>query len=224
MNTFFLAQNANNNNGLGYGLLYNWDVINPNYTGARMIAPQGWRIPTTTDWNTLISYCGGTSLAGGRLKETGYTHWTYPNTNATDLYGFSARGAGNRYVYSDHDDYTALGVTGIFWALPENTTTHGYIYGFHNNDGIITHGTMPKINGASIRFIKNDSVNPGTVSDYDGNIYNTIKIGNQVWTKQNAKVTKTFGGLDVVKVIDYTDWKNATYPAYCYPANDPYSV
>ena len=54
----------------------------------------------------------------------------------------------------------------------------------------------------------------GVLKEYDKDTV-TISIDD---------VTKTFGGLDVVKVIDYTDWKNATYPAYCYPANDPYSV
>jgi hypothetical protein len=34
--------------------------------------------------------------------------------------------------------------------------------------------------GLSIRLIKNDSTNTGSMVDYDGNTYPTIKIGNQV--------------------------------------------
>ncbi len=75
-----------------YGALYNWYAV----SNAHGLAPTGWRIATETDWNTLISYLGGTAIAGGKLKEMGLTHWITPNTGATNSSGFTALGTGIR--------------------------------------------------------------------------------------------------------------------------------
>ena len=75
-----------------YGLLYNWYAVND----SRNIAPEGWHVPTDEEWQTLIDSLGGNSLAGGKMKETGTTHWNEPNTGATNESGFTALPAGYR--------------------------------------------------------------------------------------------------------------------------------
>jgi len=77
-----------------FGCLYNWYAVD----NAHGLAPVGWRIPSTADFNTLVAYLGGGVVAGGKLKETGLLHWLTPNTGATDGYGFSALGGGDRYT------------------------------------------------------------------------------------------------------------------------------
>jgi uncharacterized protein (TIGR02145 family) len=52
-------------------VLYNWFAIN-DYRG---LIPQGYRIPTASDVNTLIDYLGGSNYAGVKLKATDETVW-----------------------------------------------------------------------------------------------------------------------------------------------------
>ena len=52
-----------------YGYLYNyWALID-----SRSIAPEGYRVPSATEFVTLFNYYGGMDLAGGTLKESGST-------------------------------------------------------------------------------------------------------------------------------------------------------
>lgn len=74
-----------------YGALYNWNAIN---TGK--LAPVGWHVATDADWTTLTTYLGGDSIAGGKLKEQGTSHWAIPNTGASNTSGFTGLPAGFR--------------------------------------------------------------------------------------------------------------------------------
>ena len=56
----------------------------------------------------------------------------------------------------------------------------------------------------------------GTVTDADGNVYQTVLIGNQVWTAEDLRTTKYNDGTAITKVTDSTAWANLTTPAYCY--------
>jgi len=59
-----------------------------------------------------------------------------------------------------------------------------------------------------------------TVTDIDGNIYNTVKIGGQVWLKENLRVTKFNDGTPIPNVTDITEWRHHDSPAYCWYDND----
>lgn len=58
------------------------------------------------------------------------------------------------------------------------------------------------------------------VTDIDGNVYNTVTIGSQVWLKENLKTTKNNDGTAIPNVIDNTAWTNSTTSAYCWYGND----
>ncbi len=58
-----------------------------------------------------------------------------------------------------------------------------------------------------------------TVTDADGNVYSTVKIGNQVWTVENLRTTKFNDGTPIPHVPDSVDWKYLASPAYCYYGN-----
>jgi uncharacterized protein (TIGR02145 family) len=56
--------------------------------GGKNVCPTSWHVPTDAEWTTLTTYLGGESVAGGKLKETGTTHWQVPNTGSNQRNGF----------------------------------------------------------------------------------------------------------------------------------------
>ncbi|MFV5699991.1 FISUMP domain-containing protein [Flavobacterium sp. ZT3R17] len=59
-----------------------------------------------------------------------------------------------------------------------------------------------------------------TVTDTDGNIYQTVTICNQVWTKTNLNVSHYRNGDVIPQVTDPTEWVNLTTGAWCYYNNE----
>jgi uncharacterized protein (TIGR02145 family) len=60
--------------------------------------------------------------------------------------------------------------------------------------------------------------------DVDGNAYETIKIGEQIWTKENLQVEKFRNGDIIKQAKTKEEWKKAAEagePAWCYAENDP---
>ena len=60
-----------------------------------------------------------------------------------------------------------------------------------------------------------------TVTDYDGNVYDTVHIGTQIWLKQNLKTTHYKNGAAITYPgTDNTAWQNNTTGAYAWYNND----
>ncbi|WP_171595870.1 FISUMP domain-containing protein [Marinifilum caeruleilacunae] len=57
----------------------------------------------------------------------------------------------------------------------------------------------------------------GTIADVDGNQYETVVIGSQIWMAENLKTTHYRNG-DPIPTVD--NWINHTSGAYCYYDND----
>ena len=95
-----------------YGALYNWYSVN---TGK--LCPTGWHVPSKDEWTILATYLGGVELAGGKLKESGTTHWQSPNTGATNTTRFTALPGGVRDVSSDFGGFfLRFGSNGFWWS------------------------------------------------------------------------------------------------------------
>ena len=63
----------------------------------RGVCPEGWHLPDTTEWNTLIDFAGGMASAGKMLKaSTGWEDNNGSSGNGMDAFGFSALPAGRK--------------------------------------------------------------------------------------------------------------------------------
>jgi len=63
-----------------------------------------------------------------------------------------------------------------------------------------------------------------TVTDIDGNVYKTVKIGEQWWMAENLKVTHYRNGDEIANVTTKASWNNLTSGAYCNYDNDASNV
>ena len=100
-----------------YGRLYNWYTV----TNSHNIAPEGWHVPTDAEWTTLITYLGGESVAGGKMKESGKTHWIAPNTDATNESGFTSLPTGLRGSGGSNPEpfFSFMGACSYYWSSTE---------------------------------------------------------------------------------------------------------
>ena len=135
----------------GYGMLYNWFctqqqpsveygyLYNRHATSdSRNICSVGWHVGTRDDYNTLMRYIdpSGTynnNVAGGKIKESGITHWTTPNTGATNEFLFNGRAGGQRSA-----DGTYSNISGILflWNATNRDDTTAYHSYLSYNSGV----------------------------------------------------------------------------------------
>lgn len=204
--------------GFYNGLEYNHYAVSYNVNGAS-IAPAGWRVPTGndvgTDFDTLL---GGTDINWQAFNAETFKSTTgWSANNGTNSTGFNALPAGYR---SSIGAFVQRTETALFWALDAWDGSRYMMLEFTNLDQIsVMVGGYPYL-GAAVRLIKNDDVDPGTMTDYDGNIYPTVKIGNQVWMASNLKVIHFNDGTLIPEITDNTAWVNTIDAALCAYNND----
>jgi len=140
----------NNDSATGaiYGRLYNWYAVND----PRGLAPVGWHVPSDAEWDSLETHLGNN--AGGKLKETGTTHWALPNTGATNKTGFTGLPGGYRGFLGSWNSGT--GYTGFWWSsteyesYPNSAWYRRLLY----NNGYIENWPEDKHTGASVRCLR----------------------------------------------------------------------
>lgn len=90
-------------------------------------------------------------------------------------------------------------------------STHYYLRAYATNSFGTAYGNQ-------VEFTTGTAIT--TVTDIDGNIYNSILICNQTWTQSNLNVSKYRDGTVIPQVTDPTQWVNLTTGAWCYYNND----
>ena len=129
-----------------YGALYNWYAVN-----TAKLCPTNWHVPTDTEWTIMTSYLGGENVSGGKLKETGNSHWISSNLGATNESGFSALPGGNR-IFNGAFDYE--GVRGTYWTSTEFDSRTAWQRVMYCNYADVSRSNYYKRFGFSVRCLK----------------------------------------------------------------------
>ena len=145
------------------GFIYNWFVIEDE----RGIAPEGWRVATVEDWNSIIECLGGEEIAGGKMKYVNqfdyqleidlYNQWCVQQQNvgssifgeATNSSGLSLKASGfregaNGNFYNSYEQV-------IIWADSEEAPSRVEV--FCNSAGVLT-GTTDPYDGYYVLLVK----------------------------------------------------------------------
>lgn len=101
----------------GLGLFYNGTAAVLLNDNRATLLPEGWRVPTPSDYSKLISNGGSNGI---KLKTT--YGWN-DDTNGTDDYGFSAFPAGRLVVFSSASIYD-YGRMVMYWSTERHAGTY----------------------------------------------------------------------------------------------------
>jgi uncharacterized protein (TIGR02145 family) len=152
--------NADSNIAI-YGLLYNGFAI----MDSKNIAPEGWHVPSDAEWQILVDYLGGDSLAGGKMKSTGTIQggdglWDSLNTGATNECGFSALPGGYRYGQSSFGHTGNFYDVGFYTYFRSSTEQYEYNYyyllcrGLDYDNSVVRRFLGGKEAGSSVRCVR----------------------------------------------------------------------
>mgnify|MGYP000176795702 CR=1 FL=1 len=148
----YAVYDDNESNADTYGYMYNWYAVETDN-----LAPEGWHVPTDEEWTALSDYLGGSSVAGGKMKECTpgscpeSEYWNSPNTGATNESGFTGLPAGYR-EQSDGTCYN-MGSIGYFWSSSENYSTTAWNRPLNYHSSSVHRYNFNKRNGFSVRCL-----------------------------------------------------------------------
>ena len=169
---------------------------------------------TPTVSTTIVSGINATSATtGGNVTQDGGA----PVTMRGVAYGTSSSPTTSGLITNDGtgtgtftSNLTGLSPSTTYYVRAYATNTVGTAYG---NELTLTTLAIPAF-----------TCGTSTVSDVDGNIYNTVQIGTQCWTQSNLKVSKYRNG-DIIStgLFSNTDWQNTTSGLYSVYDNNTFN-
>ena len=147
-----------------YGRLYTWKATMhgsclddsdeealcvPKYP-AQGVCPDGWHVPTESEWNDLFDFVGGEAIAGMLLK----TNEGWKNNTGMNAYGFSVLPAG---VRTEDGVFSTPGLSACFWTSTENADFHAYsVYLSYYSERAEMDESKLKRNACSVRCVENE--------------------------------------------------------------------
>lgn len=136
-----------------YGGLYQWNESMQYSTveGAQGLCPGGWHLPTDAEWSALTTYLGGEDIAGGKMKEAGTSHWTSPNSGATNSSGFTALPGGSR---TNFGNFNFVHGNAAIWSSTQRDVTFTWYRDLYYDYEGVYHYDAGKTTGLSIRCLK----------------------------------------------------------------------
>jgi uncharacterized protein (TIGR02145 family) len=138
-----------------FGYLYNWYAV----SDTRKLCPEGWHVPTDSDWNKLVKYIHSvadttglatqSTSAGTNLKENNAL-WN-PN-RGTNTSGFSGLPGGFR---DNVGSFFNIRLIALFWSATQNGASNSAWYrNLYSSSGDVYRGDTIKSFGASVRCLR----------------------------------------------------------------------
>lgn len=154
--------NFDSSNASLYGKLYNWYAV----SSSNAICPVGYRIPTEADYQTLITYLGGSNPAGTKMKNgENWLTLTRRTGNGTNESGFKGNPGG--YMKSETAEFWDQGWSANFWTATTASATEiisRRLYWANSNCIPIN---APTDMGLSVRLICTGSTEQCSDGDFD---------------------------------------------------------
>ena len=153
-----------------------------NSCGCNLTLPNVTTIAVNTITYTTVSYSGDVTSSGGTTVSSRGVCWsTSQNPTIANNHTTDGSGAG---VFN-----------GILTGLTSGTTY--YIRAYAINSVGTTYGNEVVFTTLDQASEGQPCPNAATVTDYDGNTYNTVKIGDQCWMKENLRTTHYANGVSI---------------------------
>jgi len=138
--------NNDSTTGAVYGKLYNWYAVHD----PRGLAPVGWHVSSDSEWYVVSNFLGKGS--GGKMKETGTTHWFDPNVDATNSSGFTGLPGGYR---SEIGQFCYIRYLGLWWTSTGYNISSSWYRRLLCYSDFLDYWRFPKQMGFSVRCIRN---------------------------------------------------------------------
>jgi len=130
-----------------YGILYNWYAVS-----TVNLAPKGWHVASLDEWGALVEYLGGENIAGGKLRETGTTHWKDPNYYASNLSKFNGLPGGYHF---NGEGFSDQGYGGYWWTTTDGGEEISWCLEVRNDTEKVNMFTPFKKFGMNVRCVRN---------------------------------------------------------------------
>ncbi|RLD45177.1 MAG: hypothetical protein DRI89_01825 [Bacteroidetes bacterium] len=147
-----------------YGGLYQWNEMMQYVTteGTQGICPTAWHLPSDAEWKTMEMDLGMTQSQadatdwrgtdeGAKLKEPGTTHWSSPNTGASNSSGFTGLPGG--YRIASNGLFDQLTNVAYFWSSSVNGSDAWYRHLYTSYTQVMRNAD-PKAYGYSVRCVQ----------------------------------------------------------------------
>lgn len=229
-------------NASSYGILYNWwaamrnapsSISNP--SGVQGVCPNGWHLPSLSEWiqlkHTVLLQSPDYSEDAAALisGNMGWINHDIPNAagdlsaDNRDLLGFSILPAG----WGSTSSPCCFGSDAVLWSAScFEGDGYAYCLSLYYRRPVISIGDMSSSENGSVRCLRNENVaqqplaipcpETPTVTDIDGNTYNTVRIGNQCWMRENLKTTRYADG----RSIPAGEIESSPFVGYYFSANN----